>query len=95
MDLLREAFLGYVTDASLEIPCLDWFGHFWWSVSAVDDLGLQLRHDCEHRDFPDHPVLATTRVVEIPAGWLRDRDYGSLLGVVVGTIVTTAAIPGG
>ena len=78
-----------------EIPCLDWFGHFWWNVSAVDDLGLQLRHDCEHRDFPDHPGLATTRVVEIPAGWLRDRDYGSLLGLVVGTIVTTAAIPGG
>jgi hypothetical protein len=92
--LLREAFLGYLADDPLDVPCIDWFGHSVWTVSAVDELGLQLRHECGDREFPDQPELGTTRVVEIPAGWLRDRHYESLLGIDVGSFITTVAFPG-
>jgi hypothetical protein len=92
--LLREAFLGYLADDPLDVPCIDWFGHSVWTVSAVDELGLQLRHECGDREFPDQPELGTTRVVEIPAGWLRGRHYESLLGIDVGSFITTVAFPG-
>ena len=92
--LLREAFLGYLATVPVDVPCTDWFGHWMWKVSAVDQLGLQLSHECDDREFPDQPELATTRVVNIPAGWLRDRNYGSLLTIDVGSVVTTVALPG-
>ena len=92
-DQLRAALLGYVVDASVEIPCVDWFGHYWWRVSAVDHLGLQLRHECEGWDFPGRADTEKTLVVDIPAVWLRERNYGSLLDAEVGTIVTTVSLP--
>ena len=79
--LLREAFLGYLATVPVDVPCTDWFGHWMWKVSAVDQLGLQLSHECDDREFPDQPELTTTRVVNIPAGlaagqelWLPAHD---------------------
>ena len=91
--LLREALVGYLAIVPVDVPCTDWFGHLMWKVSAVDQLGLQLSHECDDREFPDQPELTTTRVVNIPAGWLRDRSYGSLLTIDVGSLVTTVALP--
>lgn len=91
-DQLRAALLGYVVDASVEIPCVDRFGHYWWRVSAVDHLGLQLRHDCADWDLPGRADTAKTLIVNIPAVWLRESNYGSLLGAEVGTIVTTVSL---
>jgi hypothetical protein len=93
-DRVREAFVSYLTDASIEIPCMHTFGHYFWQVSAVDHLGLQLRHTCGDWEFPDQPEFAGTLVVEIPASWLLDRNYGELLTLGVGTSVTTIALPG-
>ena len=36
--LLREAFLGYLATVPVDVPCTDWFGHWMWKVSAVDEL---------------------------------------------------------
>ena len=91
--LLREVFLRYLTDVPNDVPCIEWFGHWWWSVSAVDHLGLQLRHECAHREFPDQTELGTTRVVNIPAKWLEARHHEQLLTANVGTVVTTVTLP--
>ena len=79
--LLREALLSYLATVPLDVPCTEWYGHSMWKVSAVDELGLQLRHECGDREFPDQPELSTTRLVNIPASWLRDKRYGSLLTI--------------
>ena len=91
--LLRDALVGYLATVPVDVPCTDWFGHWMWKVSAVDQLGLQLSHECDDREFPDQPELTTTRVVNIPAAWLGDRHYASLLTIDVGSVVTTVALP--